>query len=71
MRGVQRMIEEDRYCIDILTQIRSIVGALGRVSDAILERHLRHCVTHAVRAGSDAERDARFEEVMAIIRKAR
>jgi DNA-binding FrmR family transcriptional regulator len=71
VRGLQRMIEEDRYCIDILTQIRSVIGALERVSSSVLERHLHHCVAHALDAGSEAEKSARLEEVISVIRKAR
>jgi len=71
VRGLQRMIEEDRYCIDILTQIRSVIGALESVSSSVLERHLHHCVAHALDSGSEAEKAARLEEVVAVIRKAR
>lgn len=71
VRGIQRMIEEDRYCIDIITQIRSILRALEKVSDSVLERHLHHCVAHAFTSGSDKERDEKLEEVLSILAKAR
>jgi len=71
VRGLQRMIEEDRYCIDILTQIRSVRAALARVSDAVLERHLNHCVAHALTSGSPAEKEAKLQEVLTVIERAR
>ena len=51
VRGIQRMVDEDRYCIDILTQVNSIKAALDRVSLLLLEDHVDHCVADAVRAG--------------------
>ncbi len=71
VRGLQRMITEDRYCIDILTQIRSVQRALQRVNDSILRRHLRHCVLDAARSGDDAVRDARLQEVMEVLERGR
>ena len=57
VRGVARMIEEDRYCIDVLTQIRAVRAALDKVEQETLSDHLQHCVAHAFHAGS--ERTAR------------
>lgn len=54
-RGLQRMIEEETYCIDLLTQISAVNSALETVAVALLEDHLRHCVTQAVNSGEDAE----------------
>ena len=71
VRGIHRMIEEDRYCIDILTQLRSVQRALVRVSDSILERHLRHCVVEAVASQSDSVRDERIREVMDVLERGR
>ena len=48
VRGVQRMIEDRKYCIDILTQIHAIKGALSRVEEKILEKHFQHCVSEAI-----------------------
>jgi DNA-binding FrmR family transcriptional regulator len=55
VRAVQRMIDEDEYCIDIIRQINAVQSALGKVSQVVLEEHLNHCVTEAVR-GDDATR---------------
>ena len=69
--GIQRMIEEDRYCIDLLTQLRSVQRALQRVNDSVLERHLRHCVVDAAHSGDADVRDARIREVMTVLERGR
>ena len=71
IRGLQRMIREDRYCIDILTQLRSAQRALERVSDSILERHMRHCVVEAMRSGDPLSQETRLKEVMSVLDRAR
>lgn len=71
VRGLQRMIREDRYCIDILTQVRSVQAALRRVSDSVLERHLRHCVADAIRSADADEREEKLHEVLQVIERAR
>lgn len=71
VRGLQRMIEEDRYCIDILTQIRSVSRALSRVSDSILQRHLRHCVTHAMHSGDQEAVRMKVDEIITVLERAR
>lgn len=53
VRGVANMVEEDRYCIDILTQISALRSALDAVALRLLEDHTRHCVSHAIRSGDD------------------
>jgi DNA-binding FrmR family transcriptional regulator len=64
--GVARMIEEERYCIDILTQMRAVKAALGKVEDAILERHASSCVAEALRSGSAAEQEKKFRELVGL-----
>ena len=54
VRGIQRMVEEDRYCAEILTQISSIHEALRSVSRELVRNHLKHCATDAIRQGDDA-----------------
>ena len=71
IRGVQRMIEEGRYCVDILNVLSSIQGAIEKVEDQILKRHLEGCVSHAVKGGSPKERNEKFNEVMKLISKFR
>lgn len=66
-RGLQRMIEDDRYCIDILTQISAITKALQSVSVGLLDEHLHHCVANAVAGGDEAEATAKLDEASAAI----
>jgi DNA-binding FrmR family transcriptional regulator len=67
VRGLQRMVEEDRYCADILTQIASVQEALGAVSRELLRNHLRHCATHAIRAGTSRQAEAMYEELLSLL----
>src|ERR1044071_1975316 len=60
-RGLQRMVEEDQYCIDILTQVSAMTKALQSVSLGLLDDHLSHCVVDAARAGGP-ESDAKIRE---------
>ena len=71
IRGVQKMIEEKRYCIDILTQLSSIVGAIKGVEENILERHLHGCVQHSFNKGSGSDRAKKVDEVVEVLRKFR
>lgn len=67
-RGIARMVEDDRYCIDILTQISAIHSALDAVSMGLLEDHLGHCVAHAIKHGGP-EADEKIAEATAAIRR--
>jgi len=67
VQGVQRMIAEDRYCIDILTQLNSVVGAIRKVEERILNRHLRTCVHDSFAAGTKNDRDLKVEEIVGIL----
>ena len=58
MRGLSRMVEEDRYCIDIVTQIAAVRAALRRVEEEVLRDHVGHCVEHAIVSGDAAEQRA-------------
>lgn len=71
IRGVQKMIEEKRYCIDILTQLSSVVGAIKRVEENILARHLKGCVTQAFVSGSQDEKKEKIDEVIETLGKFR
>ena len=66
VRGLQRMVEDDTYCIDILTQVSAATRALENVALGLLDEPLRHCVTDAVRAGGE-EADAKLTEASAAI----
>jgi DNA-binding FrmR family transcriptional regulator len=69
IRGIQRMVQEDRYCADILTQVSSAQEALRAVARALMRNHLAHCATHAIRTGSEEERHAMYDELLDIIYK--
>ncbi len=68
VRGLQRMVDEDQYCIDILTQISAVTRALQSVALELLDEHLTHCVREAVGAGGP-EADERVAEAMAAIER--
>jgi len=70
-RGIQRMVEEEQYCIDILTQISAMTKALQAVSLGLLEEHINHCVVDAVRQGEREGQDKVKEAVEAISRLVR
>ncbi|MDF0531412.1 metal-sensitive transcriptional regulator [Tsukamurella sp. 8F] len=71
-RGLQRMVEEEKYCIDILTQVSAMNKALQAVALGLLEDHMSHCVVDAARAGDEAETAAKIKEATdAISRLAR
>ncbi|HEY5906130.1 MAG TPA: metal-sensitive transcriptional regulator [Actinomycetota bacterium] len=64
VRGLQRMVEEDAYCIDILTQLSSVQAALRAVGMGLLDDHVRHCVRESIEQGSG---EAKIEELMAAV----
>ncbi|MDO5663402.1 MAG: metal-sensitive transcriptional regulator, partial [Brachybacterium sp.] len=64
-RGIHRMIDEDTYCIDILTQISAITSALNKVALGLVDDHLKHCVTRAIHDGSETEAEAKIAEASA------
>jgi DNA-binding FrmR family transcriptional regulator len=69
IRGIARMVDEDRYCIDVLTQVSAATRALQQIALGLLDEHLRHCVVDAAASGP-AERDAKFDELAATLRQA-
>lgn len=71
IRGIQKMIMDKRYCVDIITQIHSVIGALYRVEDSIFKKHLDGCVVNALKGKSAQERDKKIEEVIEIISRFR
>jgi len=66
IRGLQRMVEQDTYCIDVLTQVSAATRALESVALALLDEHLSHCVSNAIAAGGD-KADAKIKEASAAI----
>ena len=68
VRGLQRMVEEDRYCADILTQIASVHEALRSVGRELVRNHLKHCATDAIRAGNE-EAESMYDELVDMMYK--
>lgn len=71
VRGLQKMVEERRYCVDILTQIEAATAALARVQDRILESHLNHCVAAALEGEDPGARREKVDEVVTLLKKYR
>ena len=71
VRGVQRMIENRKYCIDILNQVYAVKGALARVEERILEKHFQSCVTQAVMGSSEKEKQQKLDEILKLIHQTR
>lgn len=71
VRGIGQMVEDDRYCLDILHQMSAIRAALGRIEDDILKRHANHCVEEAIQSGDAAQQREKFTELVDLMRKAK
>lgn len=71
VRGIQKMIDDERYCVDILTQLSSIQGAIKGVEVNILERHLKGCVQHSFSKGNKADKTEKIAEVIDVLKKFR
>ena len=70
VRGLTRMVEDDRYCIDIVTQISAVRAALRRTEEEILRDHVARCVEHAIAAGDKADQRRKVAELMEVIGRA-
>ena len=64
VRGVARMVEDERYCIDVLDQIQAIKAALKKVEEQILKDHSAHCVAHAITSGDASDQKKKFDELV-------
>ena len=69
IRGIQTMIEERRYCMDLLSQIRAVTGALRKIESGILESHLQHCVNDAISSKNKKEAAAKIKEITRLFEK--
>ncbi len=69
IRGITRMVEDDRYCIDIITQIRAVAAALKQVEQVTLKDHMAHCVRHAIASGDEAEQEQKLAELSDLLTK--
>jgi DNA-binding FrmR family transcriptional regulator len=70
VRGLARMVEDDRYCIDIVTQIAAVRAALRRAEEEILRDHVAHCVEGAIASGNQAQQRRKIAELMDVIGRA-
>ena len=69
VRGIERMVEDDRYCIDVLTQIAAVTTALESLAFKILNDHVNHCVTGALQSGDTAEAEAKSKELLEAVHR--
>jgi DNA-binding FrmR family transcriptional regulator len=69
VRGLERMVEEDRYCIDVLTQISAVTTALESLALRILDDHVQHCVTDALTSGDEAAAQEKSRELLAAVQR--
>jgi DNA-binding FrmR family transcriptional regulator len=69
VRGLQKMIDDERYCADVLMQLSSVQEALRGVGRALLHNHLKHCATEAIRSGDPAQAEAMYDELMELMYK--
>jgi len=67
VRGLQRMVEEERYCTDVITQVSSVQEALRSTAKSLLQNHLRHCATVALRSGDQAQAEAMYSELLELM----
>ena len=70
VRGIARMVEDDRYCIDIVTQVAAVRAALRRAEEEILRDHVAHCVEDAITSGNRAEQRRKIAELMDVVTRA-
>ena len=69
VRGIERMIDEERYCIDVLTQLQAVRAALRKVEDEVLKDHVEHCVRDAIRGGKADEQVEKIDELLRVLEK--
>jgi CsoR family transcriptional regulator, copper-sensing transcriptional repressor len=67
VRGLVRMIDDDRYCIDVITQVQAVRAALARVEHLVLQDHVGHCIANAMASGDEAERGRKIEELITVL----
>lgn len=71
VRGIAQMIEDGRYCIDVLTQIQAVKSALAKVESEVLKDHAATCVSEAIASGDEAEQCAKFNELIELLERQR
>lgn len=71
VRGIQKMINEKRYCVDIITQVHSVIGALYRVENEVFRKHIEGCVVSALKGKSETDKQKKIDEVIELISRFR
>ena len=71
VRGVLKMVDDDRYCIDVITQVQAITAALKKVEGEILKDHVTHCVEHAIASGDKRAQRDKIEELVEVLSRTR
>ena len=71
IRGIQKMIEEKRYCVDIITQLHSIIGALYRVEEEVFKKHIDGCMVNALKGKSETEKQKKITEIVDLVSRFR
>jgi len=71
VRGIKKMIEEDRYCVDVLLQLRSVINALCKVQDNIFHHHLETCVHDSLSEGTETDKERKIHEILELIERFR
>jgi DNA-binding FrmR family transcriptional regulator len=71
VRGLAKMIDDDRYCIDVVTQVQAVIAALRKVEGEILNDHIAHCVEHAIKSGDKKAQREKVQELVQTLARAR
>ncbi len=71
IRGIRKMVDENRYCIDVLSQTRAVVAAIRKVEDLIMFQHLHSCVVDSMRSDNEADKNKKIDEIMELLSKHR
>lgn len=71
VRGLAKMVEDERYCIDVVNQVQAVIAALRKVEGEILKDHISHCVEHAIRSGDKTAQREKVSELVATLARAR
>jgi DNA-binding FrmR family transcriptional regulator len=71
VRGLLKMVDDDRYCIDVITQVQAIAAALKKVEDEILRDHVSHCIEHAIVSGDKKAQRDKVEELLTVLARTR
>jgi DNA-binding FrmR family transcriptional regulator len=69
VRGIARMVDEDRYCIDIMTQLQAVKAALSKVETELMREHIDHCVAAAIRSGDPEEQRRKADELIMLLQR--